>query len=119
MTPHDRIEKFVADVESMGLRGGAYVFVESVDRLAADLRALLDATKPKEPKPRRAYPMSEATRRVLRLMPKWGDSIEAFELHDQLGGDRNAVHQLLSRLTRKGLIVRPAPGHYSLPKAAP
>ena len=80
-TPRDRIEKFVEAMEAEG-----YVIVhERPDLSVADLRALLDATKPKEPRPRRAYPMSEATRRVLRLMPKWGDSIEAFELHDQLG----------------------------------
>ena len=103
-TPRDRIEKFVAYCERIGESevGTPHMAVE-----IADLRALLDATKPK---PRRPSPERA---RVLLLVPDNGETISPFEVAQALGITTNNASQHLFRLVEAGQARRVSMGKYT------
>ena len=96
------------------LNGAAPDHSSVVVRLG-DLRALLDATKPKEPKPRR--PPTAQLARILRVVPHYGESISPTEVAQRLEMKTGNVCQMMWRAEKMGFLVRIREGAYSLPES--
>lgn len=105
-TPRDRIEKFVDHLERVGIHD-LHIYVESCDEVVSDLKALLDATKPK---PRRPSPERA---RVLMLVPDNGETVSPYEVAQALGITTNNASQHLFRLVEAGRARRVSMGKYT------
>lgn len=73
-----------------------------------------DATKPKEPKPRR--PPTAQLARILRVVPHFGESISPTEVAQRLEMKTGNVCQMMWRAEKMGFLVRIREGAYSLPE---